>query len=372
MNKNVPLTDYIFQFSDERKIPISATFELTSRCNFDCRMCYVHAMKSSNIKMPKDIYTKTWIQILNDAVDEGLLFLLFTGGEPLLRSDFIEIYTAAVTSGVICSINTNAYLINNSHIELFKKYPPARINITLYGTCNETYEKICGVKNGYSVVSKNIEMLIKSGISVSLNFTITKDNYDERLKLAEFANNNKLPFKPGTYIFAPAQGNCMTCRVDPILAAKASVEYYAVQHSKEEFLVHAVGVKALVDKGKKSPLRYPKSGVTCRSGSSAYWIHSDGKVGFCGMLESSADANVLEKSIKECWNIVVADAESKKPVEACTLCEYRFACKSCYAMKKRENETEEQIENSYSCRYNKAYIEEMMKIARGEDENEVL
>ena len=41
-------------------------------------------------------------------------------------------------------------------------------------------------------------------------------------------------------------------------------------------------------------------------------------------------------------------------------------------MKKRENETEEQIENSYSCRYNKAYIEEMMKIARGEDENEVL
>lgn len=363
--KSLPLTDYIFSMSDKKNIPVSSAFELTSRCNFDCRMCYVHVMKSCNKKPQKDLNTDFWLKTLKQAIDKGLLFLLLTGGEPLMRKDFGEIYSAAVTSGVICSINTNAYLINDSHIELFKRYPPARINITLYGTSDSAYEKICGSNDGYTVVSRNIDKLIDNNIPVSLNFTIVNDNYDERFKLADFAHTHSLAFKPGTYLFAPAEGNCMSCRVDPIAAAKASVEYYGLQHSREELLVHAVGVKSLVKKGMESDLRYPSCGVTCRSGSSAYWIHADGSVGFCGMLNSSENANLSEKSIEECWKIVVKDAASKKPVDDCVLCDYRFACKRCYAMSERENDTAENITDSYSCRYNKAYIEELLKLANG-------
>ena len=89
-------------------LPIAGNFELTSRCNFQCKMCYVHDQKNV------DLSAEEWISIGKSAVDQGMVFLLLTGGEPFLRPDFCEIYEALYKMGLLISINTNGSLIDDS------------------------------------------------------------------------------------------------------------------------------------------------------------------------------------------------------------------------------------------------------------------
>ena len=71
----------------------------------------------------------------------GCLFLNFTGGEIFTYKNFIEIYTYAKNKGFIIDLLTNASLIDNRLITVFKNLPPNSIAVTLYGTNEEDYLK---------------------------------------------------------------------------------------------------------------------------------------------------------------------------------------------------------------------------------------
>lgn len=66
--------------------------------------------------------------------------LLLTGGEPFIRPDFEEIYRRCRELGIIVSINTNGTMLGEKQVELLRKLPPQRVNITLYGASEATYE----------------------------------------------------------------------------------------------------------------------------------------------------------------------------------------------------------------------------------------
>lgn len=68
--------------------PIDATFELTVRCNMKCKMC----MFRQNGTESRELTAKDWIKIASEAAEMGTGSLLITGGEPMLRPDFPEIY----------------------------------------------------------------------------------------------------------------------------------------------------------------------------------------------------------------------------------------------------------------------------------------
>ena len=72
------LISYLHSKGIEKGIPVSGTFELTSRCNFRCEMCYVHG---ENCKS-KELSAEEWIALGECAKDAGTVFLLLTGGEP--------------------------------------------------------------------------------------------------------------------------------------------------------------------------------------------------------------------------------------------------------------------------------------------------
>lgn len=99
--------------------------------------------------MGKSIKTPDfWLELARQAKEQGMLYLLLTGGEPFLYPDFWMLYEELVKMGFVISINSNGSLIDEKIIEKLKKYPPARINITLYGASDETYERLCGIKKG--------------------------------------------------------------------------------------------------------------------------------------------------------------------------------------------------------------------------------
>ena len=82
---------YLEQQAYANKIPFKGVFELTARCNFNCKMCYVHRQDSALCKS-QEKSAEWWIDLGKKAVEQGVVFLLITGGEPLLRDDFPQIY----------------------------------------------------------------------------------------------------------------------------------------------------------------------------------------------------------------------------------------------------------------------------------------
>lgn len=104
-----------------RQIPISGTFELTPRCNMNCRMCFIR-MSDTEMKQKGREYTaKEWIDLGKVCAAQGMLFLLLTGGEPFLRNDIEEIYTELSKLGLVISINSNGTMIEKETVAWLKK-----------------------------------------------------------------------------------------------------------------------------------------------------------------------------------------------------------------------------------------------------------
>ena len=90
-----------------------------------------------------------WLTLGKEMADAGTLFLLLTGGEPLLHPDFKEIYLGLKKLGMIITINTNGTLIDKEWAAFFGENKPRRINITLYGADAATYGKLCHYPAGF-------------------------------------------------------------------------------------------------------------------------------------------------------------------------------------------------------------------------------
>lgn len=84
-----------------------------------------------------------WIDLAKQMADAGVLFLLLTGGEPLLFPGFKKLYMELKNLGMILTINTNGTLIDEEWADFFAKNRPRRINITLYGSDDTAYETLC-------------------------------------------------------------------------------------------------------------------------------------------------------------------------------------------------------------------------------------
>ena len=124
----------------EKRIPILGQFELTPCCNLDCKMCYVHNSHSNALRT-RELSTETWVRIFNEAYDMGLMFATLTGGECLLRHDFRDLYLHLWNKRVRITIFTNGILINDDLVEFFTMYPPEKIRISIYGSCETAYRE---------------------------------------------------------------------------------------------------------------------------------------------------------------------------------------------------------------------------------------
>ena len=91
-------------------LAIGGTFELTPRCNFRCPMCYVHMDPQQADQVGRELSAAQWINLAEQARDQGLVFALLTGGEPFIRKDFFEIYDAMKDMGLVISINSNGQI----------------------------------------------------------------------------------------------------------------------------------------------------------------------------------------------------------------------------------------------------------------------
>jgi radical SAM protein with 4Fe4S-binding SPASM domain len=160
--------------------------ELTARCNNNCRHCYINLPAGDRLAQEKELNFEEIMDIADQAIHMGALWCTITGGEPLLRSDFKDIYLGLKRKGLIVSIFTNATLIKEDHIELFKKYRPRDIEVTVYGITKKTYEAVTRQPGSYHSFIQGLNILLQSGLEVKLKTMAIRSNFKELPQITQF------------------------------------------------------------------------------------------------------------------------------------------------------------------------------------------
>ena len=142
MEDGTTIEQQMFAMATEKKVPLYGVLELLPLCNLNCDMCYVRMSREEMEEVGRLRTMEEWTKTAEDMMKAGTLFVLLTGGEPLLYPHFRELYQKLRELGMIITINTNGTLIDEAWADFFAENKPRRINITLYGASNETYERL--------------------------------------------------------------------------------------------------------------------------------------------------------------------------------------------------------------------------------------
>lgn len=358
------ISAYLHNRAKAKGVPLAGNFELTARCNFNCKMCYVH---QQHCPVEKELSAEEWIQIGKTARDRGMLFLLLTGGEPFLRPDFAHIYTELRKLGLLISINTNASLLTDELMELFKKYPPVRINISLYGGCNETYRNLCGV-NAYDTVTRNILRLKEAGMDVKINCSVTPYNVSDVPLIYAFGKEHNLPVQAVTYMYPPVRINdCNYGDAPARFTAEDAAKYQLL--CREQYLTPdqlAATVNALPE-GEAECAGDLGEPVRCRAGRTAFWLTWDGRMLSCGMFPNEG-YSLRDLSFDEAWQRTRQDIAALRMPAECTNCEKKTRCVSCAAACIAETGST-QIKPEYICRMTH-HLEQLTRLKYGEVQHE--
>ncbi len=128
--------------------PLNCHFELTYHCNFKCPMCYIRMTDEQAKPFGRMRTLEEWLDMARQVKKARVYFLSLTGGECTTYPHFAELYPELIKMGFRVSIMSNAGAYSPELRELFRKYPPCAVSITLYGGSNETYEKVTGGGEG--------------------------------------------------------------------------------------------------------------------------------------------------------------------------------------------------------------------------------
>ena len=138
--------------------------ELTERCNNNCIHCYIN-LPINDLAKEREMSTKDVKAILTEAADLGCLTIRLTGGEPLLREDFEEIYLFARKLGLRVLLFTNGTLITPHLADLFAGIPPKeKIEISVYGMSERSYEAITRNPGSFQAAMRGIKLLLNRGV----------------------------------------------------------------------------------------------------------------------------------------------------------------------------------------------------------------
>ena len=360
------LTEYLHRKASITKTPISGTFELSPLCNMDCKMCYIKMSKEKQESIARLRTNEEWLNLAKEARDEGMLFLLLTGGEPFLVKNFKELYIELHKMGFCISINTNGTMIDEEVIEWLKKYPPMRINMTLYGASDETYERLCNNPKGFTQVTKALSLLKENNIQVKLNCSVTPYNKDDLKEMMDFAEEHDLVIQATAYMFPPLRKDESKIGQNDRFTAEDAALYGAY------ISAYSNGVdnfKAYVDSGQLAIYDVDdECGIVegdhmrCRAGITSFWMTWEGKMLPCGMIPDKGK-DPWEVGFDEAWenakNIV---SDITLPVK-CAGCGKKDECRACAAMVYTETGTYDKVPQ-YRCEMTKNYPEACKKVLK--------
>ena len=328
----------------QRRIPLNGTFELTGRCNLSCKMCLVRVDNNRIRELEcRERTADEWIHMAEQAAKAGTLGLLLTGGEVTLRPDFCEIYEAVAQMGFLLTVYTNATMITDKVMDVFRKYPPHKIGVTMYGASNDTYKRLCGCENGYDRFVRGVEQLSSLPSLFETRTTIVKDNRDDleamqRFTKEKFGEDKILQIS--RFVTKSIRGGVAcaeACRLTPEENVKLIYRDLAEVHRRvvEENLDIPV-LDKIPENGKRIGSDGEYLFQNCNAGIDQYTITWDGRMFACELL-ADGYTSPFEEGFLPAWKRLPEQYPVTQRIETCENCRYVDLCRICPAVKKSES-----------------------------------
>ncbi|MFO7709648.1 MAG: radical SAM protein [Desulfobacterales bacterium] len=310
-----------------KRVPLAGTIELTRRCNNRCRHCYNNLPASDPKALASELSTNDTCRILDEIAAAGCVWLLMTGGEILLRPDFLDLYRHAKGRGLLVTLFTNGTLVTPKLADELAVLRPFSIEVTLYGCTAETYERVSGVSGSFRRCMEGVRLFKDQGLSLQLKSTLCTLNAHEIWEVKRFAEEELgLPFRFDALLNARCDGSLgpLDVRLSPeeiVGLDLADAERMRVlQELAHRPLVAAPGLTGAV------PL------YVCGGGAFSFAIDPYGRLRACA-LSAGDGFDLRAGSFQAGWDQYLSRVRKLKTGSdtKCTRCGLRSLCGMCPA-----------------------------------------
>lgn len=324
---------------DRLRIPFSGGIALTHRCNLRCVHCYAREDERPGAPAGRELSARRWKELIDEIKDAGCLLLLVTGGEPLLRPDFADIYTHIKRSGFLVTLFTNGTLLTEETAALLADLPPRSVEISLYGATPETHDRITGVAGSFARALKSVEMLKARDIPVAVKSVVLTLNDHEFPALNELAGSLGADFRVDAALFPGFTGDRspLAYRVSPERAVAVEFADSAKVEEYREFLARFRAAPG------------PEEVYPCSSGVSTFHIDPHGELYPCLMVRKLSYP-LGTGQFRTGWDEVMPKLRDGAAAleSGCRGCKMKLVCGYCPGFFEMEN-GDDRVPSEYTC-----------------------
>jgi radical SAM protein with 4Fe4S-binding SPASM domain len=315
------------------RTPLQVTIEVTRRCPLECLHCYNNLAMGDMDARRRELTKEEHFRILDELVEIGCFWLLYTGGEIFARKDFLEIYTYAKKKGFLITLFTNGTIITEQIADYLAEWPPFAIEITLYGRTRETYEALTAIPGSYERCLRGIRLLKQRGLPLKLKTVATSVNKHEVVAMQQFAEEELgVDFK-----FDGQINPRIDCSQSPLCVRLTPEEVVALDFHAPK---RASEYRRLAERDLQRPpiSEHSNSMYVCGGGMNSFAINAYGEVGIC-VISQQETFSVRKASVKQVWDGALLKLRSRQRtrVTKCVECRIHSLCGMCPANGELEN-----------------------------------
>ena len=315
------------------RVPLQVSIEVTRRCPLECLHCYNNLPMGDVEARQRELTKEEHFKMLDELVEMGCFWILYTGGEIFARKDFLEIYTYAKKKGFLITLFTNGTIINEQIADYLVEWPPFAIEITLYGRTRETYEALTAVPGSYDKCLRGIRLLKERGLPLKLKTVATSINKHEVMAMRRFAEEELgVEFKMDGQI-SPR----IDCSQSPLAVRLTPEEVVALDMSMPKASNEYLRL-AKHDLEKPSGLSLIDTMYFCGGGMNSFAINAYGEIGIC-VISQQETFGIRGSGVKEVWEESLLQLRSRKRTRMtkCVECRIQSLCGMCPANGELEN-----------------------------------
>ncbi|MCG8509576.1 MAG: radical SAM protein [Rhodospirillales bacterium] len=158
-------------------------WNLTRTCNLKCVHCYT---ASEARKYDGELTTAECKLVLDDLAGFKVPAVLFSGGEPLVRTDILELVEYARGLGLHVVISTNGTLISDDLAAKFVKFKLAYVGISLDSTNPAVHDAFRGMRGAFERAMSGFRRCVDAGQKVGLRLTLTRQTVADLDQIFDF------------------------------------------------------------------------------------------------------------------------------------------------------------------------------------------
>ena len=300
---------------------------MTRRCPLECLHCYNNLPMGDLDAKRRELTKEEHFRVLDELVEMGCFWLLYTGGEIFARKDFLEIYTYAKQKGFLITLFTNGTMINEHIADYLSEWPPFAIEITLYGRTRETYEKLTMIPGSYDRCLRGIELLKERKLPLKLKTVATSINKHEVMAMRRFAEEELgVEFKMDGQI-----NPRIDCSQSPLAVRLTPEEVVALDMAMPQGVSE---YRRLAKHDLEGPpnLKQIDTMYHCGGGMGGFAINALGEMGIC-VISQQETFSVREFGVKNVWEGSLKELRARKRtrVTKCLECRIQSLCGMCPA-----------------------------------------